>query len=118
MPFNTWNYGDYIRIPGTTVNEALLPTDRDVIIPVPEEGMFKFNLDRGWFEGHTGEVWRHFSMALTLDVYDLNSVRHVIEFQTMPFYTYDGRFTPIAVNSDQMITYHNADGTQTYVKVS
>jgi len=118
MPFNLWGHGDYIRIPQTPIGNSTLPEERDNIIPIPEEGMFNFNLDRGWFEGHTGEVWRQFSMALAIDVYDLNNNLSVVEFLTMPFYTYDGRFTPIAVNADQMITYHEADGNITYVKVS
>jgi len=116
-PFNLWNHGDFIRIPGSTVQDGLLPTDRDQIIPYPEEGMFKFNLDRGWFEGFTGEVWRQFSMALTVDVFDLNGSKNVVEFLNMPFYTYDGSYTPIAVNADQNVNYHLADGTITYLKV-
>ena len=28
-PFNLWGHGDFIRLPGTTVQEGLLPTDRD-----------------------------------------------------------------------------------------
>lgn len=112
MPFNTWNHGDYVRLGSTDY------ATRDTLIPVPESGMMKFNLDRGWFEGYQGQVWRNFGYSLSIDVYDLNNQKNVVDFFTMPFYTYDGSFTPIALNPDQMVTYHEADGTIIYLQVN
>ena len=117
MPFNLWGHGHYIRLPGTNVNDGLLTTDRDQLIPYPEEGMLKFNLDRGWFEGFTGLVWRQFSMALTVEVYDFNGVKSIVEFLNMPFYSFDGTYTPIALNATQNVNFHLSDGTITYLEV-
>ena len=47
----------------------------------------------------------------------VNGSKNVVEFLNMPFYTYDGSYTPIAVNADQNVNYHLADGTITYLKV-
>ena len=112
MPFNAWHFGDYIRVPNTDTI-----VNRDLLIPTPYPGAFKFNLEVKWFEGWDGEVWRDLGIDYCVQFYDRPGDPYKLRFATMPFYSNDGRYIPIPLDEDRNVAFHLADGTITFLEV-